>query len=187
MREKRSNHLSILILEDVRSDAELIQHELRKAKLNFDARCAESEEEFVSELNAATPDVILSDFSLPQFNALAALEILRERKLQIPFVLVTGSQSEEVAVRCIKKGADDYILKESLKRLPSAVLGAIAKRKAENDREVAEQALRRSEDYFRTLIENSSDIITILNPKGKILFQSPSIERVLGYRPEELI
>jgi PAS domain S-box-containing protein len=187
VREKRSNYLNVLILEDVPADAELIQYELRKAKLNFDARCVESEAEFVRALEADKPDVILSDFSLPQFNALAALEILRERKLQIPFVLVTGSQSEEVAVRCIKKGADDYILKESLKRLPSAVLGAIAKRNAEQDRESAEQALRRSEDYFRTLIENSSDIITILNPKGKILFQSPSIEKALGYRAEELL
>lgn len=187
MREKRSNHLNILILEDVPADADLIQHELRKAKLSFDARCVECETEFVRALDEAEPDVILSDFSLPQFSGLAALEILRDRKMRIPFVLVTGSQSEEVAVRCIKRGADDYILKESLKRLPSAVLGAIAKRKAEADRELAEQALRRSEDYFRTLIENSSDIITILNQKGKILFQSPSIERVLGYRPEELL
>jgi PAS domain S-box-containing protein len=187
VREKRSNHLNVLILEDVPSDADLIQHELRKAKLNFDARCAQTEAEFVRELDDGPIDVILSDYSLPQFDALAALEILRARKLRIPFVLVTGSQSEEVAVRCIKKGADDYILKESLKRLPSAVLGAIAKRKAEQDRESAEQALRRSEDYFRTMIENSSDIITILSAKGKILFQSPSIERVLGYRPEELL
>jgi len=187
VREKRSNYLNVLILEDVPADAELIQYELRKAKLNFDARCVESEKEFVRALETQRPDVILSDFSLPQFNALEALEILRERKLHIPFVLVTGSQSEEVAVRCIKKGADDYILKESLKRLPSAVLGAIAKRNAEKDRESAEQALRRSEDYFRTLIENSSDIITILNPKGKILFQGPSIEKALGYRAEELL
>ena len=187
MREKRSNHLNVLIIEDVPADAELIEYELRKGKVNFEARCVQSEEEFVRELDTNRPDVIVSDFSLPQFDALAALEILRERKLQIPFVLVTGSQSEETAVRCIKKGADDYILKESLKRLPSALMGAIAKRKAERDREFAEQALRRSEDYFRTLIENSSDIITILNSKGKILFQSPSIERALGYRPEELL
>jgi PAS domain S-box-containing protein len=187
VREKRSNNLNVLIIEDVPSDAELIQHELHKAKLNFTARCIESEAELLHELDTHLPDCILSDFSLPQFNALAALEILRQRDLDIPFVLVTGSQSEETAVRCIKKGADDYILKESLKRLPSALLGAIAKRKAECDRESAEQALRRSEDYFRTLIENSSDLITILNAKGKILFQSPSVERVLGYRPEELL
>jgi PAS domain S-box-containing protein len=187
VREKRSNTLDLLIIEDVQADAELIQYELRKAKLGFEARCIQSEEEFSRHLDENVPDAILSDFSLPQFNALAALEILRARKLRIPFVLVTGSQSEEVAVRCIKKGADDYILKESLKRLPSALLSAIAKRKAEIDREQAEQALRRSEDYFRTLIENSSDIITILNAKGNVQFQSPSIERVLGYRPEELI
>jgi PAS domain S-box-containing protein len=187
VREKRSNSLKLLILEDVSADAELIEYELRKAKINYTAVCVENEQDFVRELDRAKPDAILSDFSLPQFNALAALEILRERNLDIPFVLVTGSQSEEVAVKCIKKGADDYILKESLRRLPSALLSAIAKRQAQHDREQAERALRQSEEHFRTLIENSSDIITVLNAKGKILFESPSIERILGYDTEELL
>jgi PAS domain S-box-containing protein len=187
VREKKTNSLNLLILEDVPADADLIQHELRKAKLSFEAVCVQSEEEFRRELERARPDAILSDFSLPQFNALAALEILRERDWQIPFVLVTGSQSEEVAVRCIKKGADDYILKESLKRLPSALLGAISRRQAEQDRLAAQLALRESEEHFRTLIENSSDIITILSPRGKVLFESPSVERVLGYKPEDLV
>jgi CheY-like chemotaxis protein len=189
VREKKTNSLNLLILEDVPVDAELIEYELRKAKLQYSAVCVASEEEFVRELDRIVPDAILSDYSLPQFNALAALEILHQRGLEVPFVLVTGSQSEEVAVKCIKKGADDYILKESLKRLPSALLSAIAKRQAHRDREQAEQAqaLRRSEEHFRTLIENSSDIITILSAKGKILFESPSIERVLGYDAEELV
>ncbi len=187
MREKKTTGLNLLILEDVSSDAELIQHELRKAKINFNAACVTCERGFRDELDRAIPDAILSDYSLPQFNALAALEILKEKGLEIPFVLVTGSQSEEVAVRCIKRGADDYILKESLKRLPSALLGAMAKRKAEADREQAEGALRRSEEHFRALIENSSDIITILNAKGIITFESASVERALGYKPEELV
>jgi len=187
VREKKTNSLNLLILEDVPADADLIQHELRKAKLNFEAVCVESEEAFRRELDRARPDAILSDFSLPQFNALAALEILKERDWQIPFVLVTGSQSEEVAVRCIKKGADDYILKESLKRLPSALLSAISKHQAEVDRAAAQSALRESEEHFRTLIENSSDIITILNPRGKILFESPSVQGALGYTPEDLV
>lgn len=187
MREKKSSCLNVLIIEDVPADADLIQYELRKAKLNFNATCIASEAEFLCQLDRGAPDAILSDFSLPQFNALAALEILRERELEVPFILVTGSQSEETAVRCIKKGAYDYILKESLKRLPSALLSAISKRKAETEREQAEQRLRTSEEHFRTLIENSSDVITILSAKGKILFQSPSVERVLGYKPEGLV
>jgi PAS domain S-box-containing protein len=179
--------LNVLILEDVSSDAELIQYELRKGKINFEARCAASEEEFLRALDDGIPDAVISDFALPQFDALAALEILRVREVDVPFLLVTGSQSEETAVRCIKKGADDYILKESLKRLPSALLGALSKRKAESDREQAEAALRHSEEHFRALIESSSDIITILDAKGKILFKSPSVERILGYKPEQLV
>jgi two-component system, sensor histidine kinase and response regulator len=180
VREKRSNTLNILILEDVPSDADLIQYELRKAKLGFSAVTVASKEEFLNAIDHWTPDAILSDFSLPQFDALEALDLLRDRKIEAPFVLVTGSQSEEVAVKCIKKGADDYILKESLTRLPSALLGAINKRKAQQDREEAEHALRRSEEYFRALIENSSDIITILDAKGRIVFESPAVDKVLG-------
>lgn len=187
MREKRSSSLNLLIVEDVPADADLIQYELRKGKIDFKAVCVACEEEFLRELERSRPDAIISDFSLPQFNALTALEILRARELEIPFILVTGSQSEETAVRCIKKGADDYILKESLKRLPSAVMSAISKRTAEEEREDALLALRWSEEHFRTLIENSSDIITILDRKGEILFESPSIERTLGYKPEELV
>lgn len=187
MREKRSNTLNILIVEDVPADAELIQYELRKGKISFTASTVSSREEFINAIDHWTPDAILSDFSLPAFNALEALDLLRERNIEAPFVLVTGSQSEEVAVKCIKKGADDYILKESLTRLPSALLGAISKRKAEKDREEAQTALRQSEEHFRTLIENSSDVITILDAKGRITFESPSVERVLGYSQEALI
>ena len=79
MREKKNNSLNLLILEDVPSDADLIQHELRKAKLSFDAVCVQSEEEFRRELERARPDAILSDYSLPQFNALAALETKRDK------------------------------------------------------------------------------------------------------------
>src|SRR5690606_15916156 len=103
------------------------------------------------------------------------------------FILVTGSQSEEVAVQCIKEGADDYILKSSLKRLPTALLGAIQKKKAERDREQAEKALRLSEEYFRSIIDASSDITTILAADGTIRFESPALQRNLGYPPNELI
>ena len=101
MREKRSNHLNVLILEDVPSDADLIQHELRKAKLNFDARCAQTEEEFVRELDDGPIDVILSDYSLPQFDALAALEMLTG---QLYLVTVIGVVVGNFAGR--RRGSD---------------------------------------------------------------------------------
>ena len=187
--QRNSDHeqLRVLLVEDVSTDAELIKRELRKGGIAFTARCIDTKEEFLRELETFKPQVILSDFSLGQFNAFEALEMLEQSGLDLPFILVTGSQSEEVAVAAIKKGADDYILKGSLKRLPSAVLSALKKNKAERERARAESALRWSEEHFRSLIENSSDIITIIDRHGRVSYESPSVERVLGYGPEELM
>jgi PAS domain S-box-containing protein len=177
---------NLLLIEDVQADAELIKYELKKSGMRFQARCAADKASFLKELQISTPDAIISDFSMPQFSALDALQFLMARGFDIPFILVTGSQSEEVAVECIKKGADDYILKSSLKRLPSALLSAIEKKQAEKERELAEEALRRSEEHFRSLIDTSSDIISILSADGAIRYESPAVTRVLGYSVGEL-
>jgi PAS domain S-box-containing protein len=182
-----NQELRILLVEDMSDDAELIKRELRKASLLFTSKCVDTKTGFLTELKNFNPHLIISDFSLGQFNALEALHMLKQESPDLPFILVTGSQSEEVAVACIKEGADDYILKASLKRLPSAVVGALKKKEAEHERARAELALRRSEEHFRSLIENSSDIITIIGRDGTISYESPSLERVLGYTPEELI
>lgn len=125
-----SRKLDILLLEDVETDAELVLRELRKAGMNVCHRIVWAREEFESALATRLPDIILSDYSMPQFSALDALAIVRERSLDIPFILYTGTQSEEVAVECMKRGADDYLLKSSLTRLPTAVLNAIEKHAA---------------------------------------------------------
>jgi PAS domain S-box-containing protein len=182
-----SDELRILLLEDVADDAELINRELRKSNLAFVSKRVYTRDEFLCALDQFKPDIIISDFTLGEFNALDALLLLQERDCELPFVLVTGSQSEEVAVTCIRQGADDYILKSSLTRLPSAVKGALRKKDVERERLRVEDALRRSEEHFRSLIEHSSDIITIISRDGTITYESPSLERVLGFKPEELI
>ena len=113
--------LNILIIEDVPDDAAAIETELRREGVRFRARRLETREAFLSELRRSTPDIILSDFNLPEFDGLAALHLLQDLHLDIPFILVTGPRSEEVAVECMRNGADDYILKDNLKRLPSAL------------------------------------------------------------------
>ena len=99
-------------------------------------------EGFLKELAEFSPDVIISDFSMPQFTALDALRLLNERKMDLPFIVVTGTGSEEVAVACLKEGAYDYVVKENLKKLPISLANALAKRQADREKEKAEEALR---------------------------------------------
>ena len=143
----------ILLLEDIPSDAELNQRELRKANLVYTSKHVDTKEAFLEALTNFSPDVILSDYGLPQFNGLEALQLLKELKLDIPFILVTGSLTEEVAVACMKEGAADYILKSSLKRLPSAVLNALEKHEANRAKEEAFAALRKANDELERRVE----------------------------------
>jgi putative two-component system response regulator len=145
----------ILILEDFPPDAKLMEYELHEAEIAFTSKRVLTKEAFLKELKDFTPNVILADYTLPQFNALDALRLLKQRRIDVPFILVTGSQSEEVAVECIKKGADDYILKSSLKRLPSAVLNALEKKEAEGGREKAEAELRQSYEKLQSAMEGT--------------------------------
>lgn len=183
---KKGKILRVLLLEDVATDAELMERELLRAQLPVTTRRVETREEFVRALAEFEPDIILSDFTLPQFTALDAIRLLHATPCEAPFILVTGTQSEEVAVQCMKEGVHDYILKTSLKRLPTAVLNAIEKKEAEHGEQHALTALKQSEEHFRSLIENALDIITVLDLDGKIRYASPSV-KVLGYRPEELV
>lgn len=126
--------MRLLLLEDMVSDAELIIRTLERAGVEFVPTIVQNRIEFINALDRETYDAILADNSMPQFSASEALEIISEKKVPYPFILVTGSISEEYAVEIMKKGAWDYILKDRLQRLPSAVLSAIHKRHIESER-----------------------------------------------------
>jgi len=181
----RNTH--ILMVEDLATDAQLIERELRKANIDFVSKRVESKEAFLKTLTEFQPDIVLSDFSLPQFSGLEALRLLKENGHDVPFILITGSLTEEVAVECMKEGAHDYILKTSLKRLPSAVINALEKTKAEQEKLEAETALQRSEELYRLIAENTSDLICLLDTEGHYLYVSPSYQEVLGYAPADLL
>src|SRR6478735_11885858 len=108
-------HIKILLLEDNLSDAELLMHTLSRAGMDHEVHWVETKDHFLSELHNFKPDIILSDHSLPGFSSLEALAVARKSIPDVPFILVTGAASEEFAVECMKAGADDYILKNSLK------------------------------------------------------------------------
>ena len=137
--------LRVLILEDSLSDTELMLYELRQAGIEVDWQRVETEQDYLPQLDAGF-DVILSDFHMPQFEAMRALQLLQERGLNIPFIIVTGSISEEVAVESMKQGAADYLLKDRLVRLGQAVLHAVQEKKLRDERQRAKE---RSEELER--------------------------------------
>src|SRR4051794_21996454 len=182
-----SDALRILILEDVPMDAELVEYELERASIPFSARRVDSREGFLRELEQFGPDVILSDYTLPRFDGMTALSLARERAPSIPFLIVTGSVNEETAVGCMKAGATDYLLKSNLARIGPAIEAALERERAHAEKVHAESALAASERRFRSLVQNSSDLVTILAPDGTITYASDSAERIVGYAPSDLV
>ena len=143
--------LRILMLEDIVEEAGLIERVLKKAKLPFVSMRVDGPDEFIGALDSFNPDVVLSDHALPQFNSIEALKVCRNRGLMIPFILVTGTVSEEFAVNCLKQGVDDYILKNNLSRLPAAILNSLNQREMESRRLVTELKLRdQNEELIKT-------------------------------------
>jgi signal transduction histidine kinase len=138
--------LKILVLEDVPDDVGLIERELRKGGLKFETTRVDSKPEFIRALRQFKADVILSDHSLPQFNSFEALKLCRRLGIAIPFILVTGSVSEEFAVTCLKEGADDYVLKSNLIRLPNAIFNSLKKKQLEKERNQSDKAIREQND-----------------------------------------
>lgn len=138
--------LKILMLEDQEEDAHLVERTLRKEGIVFDWQRVDTHPEFVHALAEFKPDVILSDHAMPQFNSIEALKMIKHQGVNVPFILVTGTVSEEFAVNCLKLGAHDYVLKSNLSRLPSAIKQSLKQFDIETKRKKAESDLRRQNE-----------------------------------------
>ena len=147
------NDMKLLLLEDDLSDAELIQAFLRRSGLEFTASIASDRQEFETAVLENTFDAVLADNSLPQFGSIDALKWLQKHNIDCPFILVTGAVSEEFAVNILHSGADDYILKSNLTRLPNSIAWAIEKKKVRREKAAAEEDLRKGEEKYRMLFE----------------------------------
>ncbi len=155
--------LKILMLEDSPSDARLIQHALKTGGLNFDVKLVDNRNAFITGLNEFKPQLILSDHSLPSFDSKEALEISKNLYPDVPFILVTGTVSEDFAVSVIKSGAADYILKNNLSRLSIAILSAISQ---QNDR----AKLKQSEEQFQYTIDGMIEGVQIVGFDWRYLY-----------------
>ncbi len=182
-----NRELRVLMLEDMPTDAELAEHELRKAGIAFISMRVDTRDAFVRAIEEFRPDIILSDYKLPDFNGMAALEIVQRTHPEVPVVMVTGALSDIEAVELIHAGAKDYVLKDRLARLAPAVQRALSAEQGARARKAAEKALRESEAKFRTLVESTSDWIWEINEQSVYTYASPQVYVLLGYRVEEII
>jgi DNA-binding NtrC family response regulator len=158
--------LKILHLEDVATDAELVSIELKRANIIFDKLVVDMKQDYIDAISEFVPDVILSDHTLPAFNSLEALNILKESGLSVPFILVTGTTSEEFAVDIMKAGAADYIFKDRIQRLPSAVLNSIEKFQLQAETESAYLQLLEASATQVAILNALPPNIALLNEKG---------------------
>ena len=144
-----NNPIRILIVEDLPTDAELCEREVKLALPRSVFRCVETEDEFLAALETFVPDLILSDYSMPRFDGMTALTLAREHAPETPFIILTGSTNEETAVACMKAGAWDYVIKEHMRRLGSAVSAALEQKQVRRERRMATEALHESEALLR--------------------------------------
>ncbi len=135
------NKLRLLLVEDNPSDVELTLSVLRHHGFAVTADVVQSDEQFAQRLRENAYDLVLADYNLPQWRGIEALGLIRERGLDLPLILVTGSLGDVKAVECLKQGATDYILKDSLVRLPSAVLAALKEKRLRDERKQAQEEL----------------------------------------------
>jgi PAS domain S-box-containing protein len=191
------SHLQVLIVEDVEDDLLLLLRELRRSDYTLDYVRVETADAMQAALDRQAWDIVIADYSLPSFSAPDALKLLQQRHLDLPFVIVSGTIGEEVAVAAMKAGAHDYIIKGNLTRLIPAVERELRDAAERQSRQVAEQALRDSEARFRSLaaelhilsdaLESAVEGISQLDTHGHYIKVNAAYARLLGYQPEELI
>lgn len=181
--------IRVLMVEDNLADAELIQISLSQAHLPVITRCVETRDDFAREVEVFAPDVILADYSLPQFSGVAALRLVRDMGLSTPFILVSGAVGDEKAVEILKNGATDYILKDNLVKLVPSIRRAIDDAEEREKRHAAEALLRRQTELYQTLLQAQSDIGLgmLLLDNDHYTFVNDAYCALTGYSREELL
>jgi PAS domain S-box-containing protein len=174
--------LRVLFLEDQPDDVRLLEHELRRAGYDPVGARVETEAEFCRSLDSP-PDLILSDYTLPGFNGLDGLRIVRQRGLDVPFIFVSGTMGEDVAVDAMRHGADDYLLKDRLTRLGPAVEHALGRRRLLLQKQRAEEVTAR----LAAIVESSADAIIATTVEGTITSWNAGAERLYGYSAAEVV
>jgi two-component system, cell cycle sensor histidine kinase and response regulator CckA len=182
----KNKPLRVLHLEDEPDFSEVVRHLLATGGVEAELQLVSTRTDFEAALTRQEFDIILADYMLPAYNGIEALRLARTRCPATPFLIVSGTIGEQAAIESLQAGATDYVLKLWPDRLAPAVRRAAQEVEERSRREQAETELLKREAYFRALTENSLDVLTILSGEGKYLYNSPSVQQVLGYDPAEL-
>lgn len=175
--------LHVLIIEDSEDDAFLLLRELKRGGYEPVFERIETAAAMKEALDKRRWDVIISDYSMPQFSGLAALHLLNEIGCDIPFIIVSGKIGEDVAVEAMKAGAHDYIIKGNLTRLLPAVERELREAEMRGDRKRIEE----DRALLTAAAESAPDAIIITDTAGKIRYMNPAVERITGYSEEEAV
>lgn len=180
--------LRILLAEDNVNDLKILLHALREGKIDFDFKSVQDPEEFTSSLTLFKPDIVLSDYLMPQFSGMEALRISKLLFPTIPFIIVTGSMNEETAVECLKAGADDYVIKEHLSAIVPAINSAINKYELSREKKKLQNELAEREEKYRSIFSVSGDAILIIEKDSqRIIDINDAAQRFYKYTPEEFL
>jgi diguanylate cyclase (GGDEF)-like protein/PAS domain S-box-containing protein len=179
--------LRILIVDDSPADAELEVRELKRAGLRVAHRLIETEGAFREALKDFQPELIISDFSMPHFDGMWALDLARQLAPDVPFIFVSGTIGEEYAIRALKNGATDYVLKNNLVRLPAAVERALQDAEERLALRRAQETLRESEERFRSFMRHLPGRASIRDLEGRYTFVNDAWERIFKKRAADVV
>src|SRR3712207_1318829 len=181
--------LRVLLVEDSEDDATLLLRELRRG--GYDPLCerVDTAGDMETALDERVWDLVIADHSMPAFSSSAALELLRRKGfVDVPFIIVSGHIGEDGAVGMMKAGAHDYIMKDNLARLNTAIERELREAEVRRERRRAEEERRRAEEKYRSIFENAVEGIFQTTVEGRFVTANPAMARMLGYdSPEELI
>src|SRR5688572_20774486 len=175
------NPTRILIVEDEAADADLAKRTIYKVLKTCQFQVVETHKDFLKALETFQPDLILADDHLPRFDGMKALKLTLQYAPLTPLIIWAQSMNEDVAVNCMKAGANNYVFKENIKRLVPAVIHALEERQLLLER-------KQAEEKYQTIFENSVEGIFQSSPDGCFLNVNPAMARIYGYgSPKEMI
>lgn len=181
------HRIRVLLIEDSEDDRDLVVIELKRGGFNPDWLCVENGEALKNALDLHEWDIILSDYSLPNFDGLSALKIVKERQIDIPFILISGTIGEDIAVTAMKTGAHDYIMKGNLNRLTPAITRELKEAEIRKQHRIAAKALRDSEEKFRIIVQHADALIITLDKDGIITLLEGRALQLLGLTSGQLV